>query len=74
MRVADPSLLIKTPLAAVAISGRFLATLRRFPTGYAFLFEVDRIDVRRVEGRTKLQLPDYSSPLLQGWLVQAQGY
>ena len=74
MRVADPSRLIKTPLTAVAISGRFLANLRRFPTGNAFLFEVDRIDVRRVEGRTKLQLPDYSAPLLQGWLVQAQGY
>ena len=35
--------------------------------------EVDRIDTRRVEGRTELHLPDCSSPLLQGWYVQATG-
>ena len=37
------------------------------------MLEVDRIEARRVEGRTELQLPDCSAPLLQGWRVHATG-
>ena len=57
----------------MAISGRLVADLRRFPTGCSVLLEVDRIEARRVQGRTELQLPDCSSPLLRGWHVRAQG-
>ena len=57
----------------MAISGRLVADLRRFPTGCSVLLEVDRIGARRVQGRTELQLPDCSSPLLRGWHVRAQG-
>ena len=70
---ADPSRLIQTPPAPVAISGRLLADVRRFPSGCSALLEVDRIEARGVEGRTELQLPDCSAPLLQGWRVQATG-
>ena len=70
---SDPSRLTQTPPAAVAISGRLLADVRRFPSGCSCLLEVDRIEARRVEGRTELQLPDCSAPLLQGWRVQAMG-
>ena len=70
---ADPSRLIQTPPAAVAISGRLLADMRRFPSGCSGLLEVDRIDARRVDGRTELQLPECPAPLLQGWRVQATG-
>ena len=69
----DPSRLIQTPPAAVAISGRLLADVRRFPSGCSALLEVDRIEARGVEGRTELQLPDCPAPLLQGWLVPATG-
>ena len=69
----DPSRLIQTPPAAVAISGRLLADVRRFPLGCTALFVLDRIEARRVDGRTELQLPACSAPLLQGWRVQAMG-
>ena len=69
----DPSRLIQTPPAAVAISGRLLADVRRFPSGCSALLEVDRIEARRVDGRTELQLPACSAPLQQGWRVQAIG-
>ena len=68
---ADPSRLIQMPPAAVVISGRLLADVRRFPSGCSALLELDRIDARRVDGRTELQLPDCSSPLRQGWRIQA---
>ena len=70
---ADPSRLIQTPPAAVATSGRLLSDVRRFPSGCSALLEVDRIEDRRVDGRTELQLPVCSAPLLQGWRVQATG-
>ncbi|WP_006850503.1 hypothetical protein [Synechococcus sp. WH 8109] len=57
----------------MAISGRLLADVRRFPSGCTGLLEVDRIEARGVEGRTELQLPDCTAPLLQGWRVQAMG-
>ena len=57
----------------MAISGRLVADLRRFPTGCSVLLEVDRIGARWVQGRTELQLPDCSAPLLQGWHVRAAG-
>ena len=57
----------------MAISGRLLADVRRFPSGCSGLLEVDRIDARRVDGRTELQLPECPAPLLQGWRVQATG-
>ena len=34
---------------------------------------MDRIEARRVDGRTELQLHACSAPLLQGWRVQATG-
>ncbi|ABB34581.1 ComEC/Rec2-related protein [Synechococcus sp. CC9605] len=61
------------PPAAVAISGRLLADVRRFPSGCSALLEVDWIEARRVDGRTELQLPACSAPLQQGWRVQAIG-
>ena len=61
------------PPAAVVISGRSLADVRRFPSGCSALLELDRIDAHRVVRRTELQLPDCSSPLRQGWRVQATG-
>ena len=70
---SDPSRLIQTPPAAVAISGRLLADVRRFPSGCSGLLELYRIDARRVDGRTELQLPECPAPLLQGWRVQATG-
>ena len=70
---ADPSRLIQTPPATVAISGRLLADVRRFPSGCSALLELDRIGARRVDGRTELQLPECPAPLLQGWRVQATG-
>ena len=70
---ADPSRLIQTPPAAVAISGRLLADVRRFSSGCSGLLELYRIDARRVDGRTELQLPECPAPLLQGWRVQATG-
>ena len=70
---ADPSRLIQTPSADVAISGRLHADVRRFPSGCSALLEVDRIEACGVEGRTELQLPDCPAPLLQDWLVQATG-
>ena len=70
---ADPSRLIQTPPAAVAISGRLLADVRRFPSGCSGLLELYQIDARRVDGRTELQLPECPAPLLQGWRVQATG-
>ena len=73
MGPADPSRLIQTPPAAVAISGRLVADVRRFPSGCSVVLEVDRIEARRVKGRTELQLPDCSVPLLQGWHVRAMG-
>ena len=57
----------------MAISGRLLADMRRFPSGCSALLEVDRIEARGVEGRTELQMPDCPAPLLQGWHVQAMG-
>ena len=57
----------------MAISGRLLADVRRFPSGCSALLEVDRIEARRVDGRTELQLPACSAPLQQGWRVQAIG-
>ena len=72
-RRADPSRLIQTPPAAVAISGRLLADVRRFPLGCSGLLELHQIDARRVDGRTELQLPECPAPLLQGWRVQATG-
>ncbi|QNI62115.1 competence protein ComEC [Synechococcus sp. TAK9802] len=70
---SDSSRLIQTPPAAVAISGRLLADVRRFPSGCSGLLELDRIDARRVDGRTELQFPECPAPLLQGWRVQATG-
>ena len=70
---SDPSRLIQTPPAAVAISGRLRADVRRFPSGCSGLLEVDRVEARAVEGRTELQLPECPAPLLQGWRVQATG-
>ena len=70
---ADPSRLIQRSPASVAISGRLLADVRHFPSGCSALLEVDRIEARRIEGRTELQLTDCSSPLLEGWHVQATG-
>ena len=61
------------PPVAVAISGRLLADVLRFPSGCSALLEVDRIEPRGVEGRTELQLLECPAPLLQGWLVQASG-
>ena len=57
----------------MAISGRLLADVRRFPSGCSGLLELYRIDARRVDGRTELQLPECPAPLLQGWRVQATG-
>ena len=57
----------------MAISGRLLADLRRFPSGCSGLLELYRIDGRRVDGRTELQLPECPASLLQGWRVQATG-
>ena len=57
----------------MAISGRLLADVRRFPSGCSGLLEVDRVEARGVEGRTELQLPECPAPLLQGWRVQATG-
>ncbi|MCY4083584.1 MAG: competence protein ComEC, partial [Cyanobacteria bacterium MAG COS1_bin_9] len=59
---SDPSRLIQTPPAPVAISGRCSG-----------LLELYRIDARRVDGRTELQLPECPAPLRQGWRVQATG-
>ncbi|WP_253912486.1 hypothetical protein [Synechococcus sp. KORDI-52] len=70
---ADPSRLIQTPPAVVAISGRLLADVRHFPSGCSGLLEVDRIEAHRAKGRTELQLADCSAPLLQGWGVRAVG-
>ena len=70
---SDPSRLIQTPPAAVAISGRLLADVRRFPSGCSGLLEVDRVEARGVEGRTELQWPECPAPLRQGWRVQATG-
>ena len=39
----------------------------------SFLLEVDHVEDRLVKGRTGLQLPDCSLPLLQGWRVHATG-
>jgi competence protein ComEC len=69
----DPSRLIQSPPVAVVITGRLLADVSRFPSGCSGLLEVDRIEARQVEGRTELQLPECSSPLLQGWRVQVTG-
>lgn len=68
---ADPSRLIQTPPAAVAISGHLLADVRRFPSGCSGLLEVDRVDARGVEGRTELQLPECPAPPLRGGLLAA---
>ena len=57
----------------MAISGRLLADVRRFPSGCSGLLEVDRVEARGVEGRTELQLPECPAPLLQGWRVQVIG-
>ena len=57
----------------MAISGRLLADVRRYSSGCSGLLEVDRLDARRVDGRTELQLPECPAPLLQGWRVQATG-
>ena len=57
----------------MAISGRLLADVRRFPSECSGLLEVDRVEARGVEGRTELQLPECPAPLLQGWRVQATG-
>ena len=57
----------------MATSGRLLADVRPFPSGCTALLELDRIEARRVDGRTELQLPACSAPLLQGWRVQAIG-
>ena len=70
---ADPSRLIQTPPATVAISGRLLADVRRYSSECSGLLEVDRVETRGVEGRTELQLPECPAPLLQGWHVQATG-
>ena len=70
---ADPSRLIQTPLAAVAISSRLLSHVRSFSSGCSGLLEVDRIEARGVEGQSELQLPDCTAPLLQGLRVQAMG-
>ena len=48
----------------MAISGRLLADVRIFPSGCSGLLEVDRIEARGVEGRTELQLPGCTAPLL----------
>ena len=48
----------------MAISGRLLADVRRFPSGCSGLLEVDRVEARGVEGRTELQLPECPAPLL----------
>ena len=47
--------------------------MRRFSSGCFVLLEVDRVEGRRARGRTELQLPDCSAPLLQGWHVRAEG-
>ena len=57
----------------MAISGRLLADVRRYSSWCFGLLEVDRIDARRVDGRTELQLPECPAPLLQGWRVQGTG-
>ena len=72
-RRSDPSRLIQTPAANVELNGRLLSDVRRFPSGCSVLLEVDRIEALRVEGRTELQLPDCSAPLLQGWRVHVTG-
>ena len=51
----DPSRLIQTPPAAVEISGRLLADVRRFPSGCSALLELDRSDglsVQRLQSRS----------------------
>ena len=55
------------------ISGRLLADVRRFSSGCSGLLEVDRIEACGFEGRTELQLPDFTTPLLQGWRVEPTG-
>ena len=70
---SDPSRLIQTPAAKVALNGRLLSDVRRFPTGCSVLLEVDRLGAGRAKGRTELQLSECSAPLLQGWRVQAKG-
>ena len=70
---SDPSRLIQTPAAKVALNGRLLSDVRRFPSGCSVLLEVDRVGAGRAKGRTELQLSDCSAPLLQGWRVQVTG-
>ena len=55
--------------AAVAIIGRLLADVRRFPSGCSGLLAVDRIEARGVEGRTELQLSHCSAPQRR-WLLK----
>jgi len=55
----------------VAISGRLLADVRRFPSGCSGLLEVDRVEARGVEGRTELQLPECPAVLL--WSIGDAG-
>ena len=64
---SDPSRLIQTPPVFVVISGRLVADVHHFSSGGSVLLEVDRVEDRLVKERTGLQLPDCSSPLLQGW-------
>ena len=70
---SDPSRLIPTPSPSVVLSGRLSSDVRRFPWGCSGLLEVDRVAGRRARGRTELQLPECSSPLLQGWHVRSLG-
>ena len=70
---SDPSRLISTPSPSVLLSGRLSSDVRRFPWGCSVLLEVDRVAGRRARGRTELQLPECSSPLLQGWHVRSLG-
>ena len=70
---SDPSRLIQTPAAKVALNGRLLSDVRRFPSGCSVLLEVDRVGAGWAKGRTELQLSDCSAPLLQGWHVQSTG-
>ncbi|MBL6742129.1 MAG: DUF4131 domain-containing protein, partial [Synechococcus sp. BS301-5m-G53] len=70
---SDPSRLIQTPAVTVELNGRLLSDVRRFPSGCSVLLKVDRVGARWAKGRTELQLPYCSAPLLQGWRVQATG-
>ena len=53
----------------MAISGRLFADVRRYSSGCSGLLEVDRIDARRVEGRTELRQRSEPRQLITGtWL------